>query len=224
MLCECGCRQTTSLARKTAARFGHVKGQPLRFIHGHNARHIIPDVPNKPCECGCGQITKRARKSDTRFGHLNGHPQRFAQGHNSRTKVRREWVDNRGYVMVWVPGKGNTRRSHVVAEKMLRHPLDPTEEVHHVNGIKTDDRPENLMVVTHVEHMRIHLKGVPLSRAPRDALSAARKNRGSVSDATRCKLSLAHKGRKPSEETRAKMKLAAIAREQKKRDSQKEDI
>ena len=35
-LCQCGCGRKTRLARKTATNYGHVKGQPLRFIHGHH--------------------------------------------------------------------------------------------------------------------------------------------------------------------------------------------
>jgi len=37
-LCECGCGQPTQIARQTRNVCGHVKGQPIRFIHGHHAR------------------------------------------------------------------------------------------------------------------------------------------------------------------------------------------
>ena len=36
--CECGCGQQAPLAKKTNAAKGWVKGQPLRFVHGHNRR------------------------------------------------------------------------------------------------------------------------------------------------------------------------------------------
>jgi hypothetical protein len=35
--CECGCGQPAPIARRTNRSFGHVKGQPLRFILGHNS-------------------------------------------------------------------------------------------------------------------------------------------------------------------------------------------
>lgn len=37
-LCECGCGQPTKIAAAANKRLGHVKGQPLRFVNGHNAR------------------------------------------------------------------------------------------------------------------------------------------------------------------------------------------
>lgn len=36
--CQCGCGQKTRKATKTAARYGHVRGEPLRFVNGHNTR------------------------------------------------------------------------------------------------------------------------------------------------------------------------------------------
>ena len=38
MLCECGCGKPTAVAQMTRTKIGHIKGQPLRFINGHNAR------------------------------------------------------------------------------------------------------------------------------------------------------------------------------------------
>jgi hypothetical protein len=44
----------------------------------------------------------------------------------------------------------------LVMAKKLGRPLRPDEVVHHVNGVKTDNRPENLMVMDDADHHRTH--------------------------------------------------------------------
>lgn len=36
--CHCGCGQPTRIATETSRGDGRIKGQPMRFIHGHNAQ------------------------------------------------------------------------------------------------------------------------------------------------------------------------------------------
>lgn len=38
-LCECGCGQPAPIAKQTSSRFGHIRGQPVRFIAGHHNKH-----------------------------------------------------------------------------------------------------------------------------------------------------------------------------------------
>jgi hypothetical protein len=39
-LCQCGCGEKTNIAKRTNACYGHVKGQPVRFIVGHANRGV----------------------------------------------------------------------------------------------------------------------------------------------------------------------------------------
>lgn len=43
-----------------------------------------------------------------------------------------------------------------VMEGIIGRKLKPSEDVHHINGIHDDNRPENLIVMTHSEHLKLH--------------------------------------------------------------------
>lgn len=70
-------------------------------------------------------------------------------------------MKNRGYVNIRViPNpfiKGQyIKRSRIIMEKHIGRPLSSNDIVHHINGIKNDDRIENLQLVSRSEHVRIH--------------------------------------------------------------------
>lgn len=38
VLCRCGCGEPAPIAKKTASRYGHIKGQPTKYVAGHTSR------------------------------------------------------------------------------------------------------------------------------------------------------------------------------------------
>lgn len=75
-------------------------------------------------------------------------------------------IDRGGYVYIHAPHHPNRTKAgyvcehRLVVEDKLGRYLTKGEVVHHLNGIKNDNRSENLMVVTKAEHTHIHKDGV----------------------------------------------------------------
>ena len=73
-----------------------------------------------------------------------------------------EILNSQGYILVYSPNhpykdKRNYIREHrLVMEKYIGRFLLPSEVIHHINGIKTDNRIENLKIVSNEEHSRNH--------------------------------------------------------------------
>ena len=75
---------------------------------------------------------------------------------NARFNHRR-WLNRAGYWVVRLPDGGEMYEHRLVAEEMLGRPLTETEVVHHINEVKWDNRPENLMVLQDQgAHNRLH--------------------------------------------------------------------
>ena len=90
-----------------------------------------------------------AKKGKFRYNTANGH----------HIKIRKD-----GYVVVFCPespytGKDGYRLEHIlVMETHLGRKLKRGEVVHHINGIKTDNRIENLKLMKLGEHTSMHHK------------------------------------------------------------------
>ena len=60
-----------------------------------------------------------------------------------------------------------------LVEAHLRRELTPSEVVHHINGDSTDDRIENLQVLTQSEHINLHRQDMLAARAARKKIAKA---------------------------------------------------
>jgi len=123
-------------------------------------------LPNNKrlCACGCGQEVKG-------FTHTKPpRPVLFKKGHNNSKERHWQWKGGRklnqwGYVMIQAKDHPRaTKEGYVfehilVMEKHIRRYLLPNEVIHHINGVKTDNRLENLRLFSnHSEHLKVDKK------------------------------------------------------------------
>ena len=85
------------------------------------------------------------------------------QGENHSSWKGGRLNHHQGYILIWkkdhpyAESKGYVLEHRLVMEEVVGRILGPEEVVHHVNGIRNDNRPENLMLfANHAAHMKFH--------------------------------------------------------------------
>lgn len=117
------------------------------------------------CACGCNNLLNDLDPQ--------GRVKRFIHGHHRRglsPEKHGQWNGGRiiageGYYMVLSKSHPRSNRDgyvyeHIlVIEKHLGRSITAEEAVHHINGIKTNNRIENLELMSKSKHTRHHCKG-----------------------------------------------------------------
>src|SRR5688572_26402029 len=110
------------------------------------------------CACGC---TQEIEQYDS-----YGRQRKYVNGHNNSKERHFKWKGGRirhsnGYVKLlmkdhpFCDSKGYVMEHRLVMEEFLGRYLTKDEDIHHINGIKTDNRIENLELMTKSEHGKL---------------------------------------------------------------------
>ena len=127
--CQCGCGQLAPLAKANDRRFGHIKGEPVRFIVGHNSR---------------GPLNPSAKSVKEKLWDRID-----AEG------VCWLWVGplcNDGYGRA-AGSDSKLRLAHRVVWEELVGKIPPELEVDHLCRVRHCVNPDHLEPVTHAENM-----------------------------------------------------------------------
>ncbi len=176
-ICACGC------GNEIPYKPWH-KQHPPRFIHGHNTlrgEHLWARSSNRrlppegiPCACGCGGMVTEC-KSNGQPRYPKHGDKLYLPNHRPRGEDHHLWKgghykNSSGYIFIYLPEHPRANKDGCVLEhryvweQFNGRLLKTNEVVHHINGVRDDNRIENLIVLTKNKHSSLHVKergGIP---------------------------------------------------------------
>jgi len=119
---------------------------------------------------------KESLKKFAPKGRINS--QKWRRSHGIMPRIIKGWYSSDGYKILSINGKRIPEHRHIM-QLYINRKLNKTEHVHHINGIRHDNRIKNLQVMDVKEHGSLEgkkSKGVPKPNARRDKIYAICEN------------------------------------------------
>lgn len=175
----CGLYKIGHSVRALAIQYGVGAGVISRFLRKNGVQ--TRPFSTKGLKTRLGAVLSEETKQKIREKHLGKklspeHRQKVIQTLNHGTRENNPaWKGGvvkvrNGYILVRMPEhpfaniNGYVKEHRLVMEKKLGRFLEPQEHIHHKNGIKNDNRVENLELTDLVEHAKKHWDN-PIVRA-----------------------------------------------------------
>ena len=135
------------------------------------------------CKCGCGKNVPKAKFPSQQGQYIQWHRNKLQKklggivacftcgkkNYKKRYQFKRTkkffcsfkcrkypHIDSMGYISIRMPNGKRIREHRIIMSKIVERHLKRNEHVHHKNGNTSDNRPENLELMTESSHHRFH--------------------------------------------------------------------
>lgn len=155
--CQCGCGEFVGFWRwDDRGPNGHKAGDPKKYVQYHDRKNLDTYEVRECRECGKGFRIGKVSPVQCCSSRCSNSLRSRALAGKSNPRFNGGLTFHRDRWRIYCRDHSFVAFARAVVAAELRRPLTSDEIVHHINGDSTDDRIENLVILTRAEHLALH--------------------------------------------------------------------